>query len=311
METQDPTPADSPMLPGEEFGAPTSKWRRFVRIALRDKFGLLGGFLVILLIIAAIFAPQIAPHDPLEQNLSISKQQPFWYETGDWDHPLGTDRLGRDLYSRIIFGTRVSVTVGLGGAALAVSIGLVVGLIAGFRGGWIDKALMSVVDLILSVPYLIVVLVVAAVLGRSLTNVVLLFGVTASPIFARTTRGEVLRIRETGYVAAAKASGAKTSRTLIQHVLPNLVGPLVTLATFEISAMIFYEAGLSFLGLSVPPDVPSWGNMLDAGRKSLFTGLPWLSVFPGLAIAITGFAINLLGDWLRDVLDPKLRRARR
>ncbi len=307
METIDPASQDQV---GAEFGAPPPRWRRFLRIAVRDKLGLIGGFLVALMVIAAVFAPQIAPHDPVAQDLSMSTLPPAWLDGGSWDHPLGTDRLGRDLYSRIIFGTRVSLAVGLGGAALAVVIGLIAGLIAGFVGGYVDKVITAGIDLILSVPYLIVVLVVASVLGRSLTNVVLLFGVTASPIFARTTRGEVLRIRESGYVKAAKSSGAPTTYTLIQHVLPNLVGALVTLATFEISAVIFYEAGLSFLGLSVPPNIPTWGNMLDAGRKSLFTGAPWLSVFPGLAIAYAGFSINLLGDWLRDVLDPKTRRAR-
>lgn len=293
-----------------DFGSRARGTRRFFRLMLRDPAGLVGLVLVVLLVVVAVFAPQIAPHDPLAQALTNAKQPPVFSDGGSWEFPLGTDRLGRDVLSRIIFGARVSVTVGFLGAAIAVTIGMFVGLIAGFVGGKIDKALMSVVDLVLSVPYLVVVIVVAAVLGRSLVNVVLLFGVTASPIFARTTRGEVLRIRESGYVAAARAAGAKTPRILSQHVMPNLVGPLLTLATFEMSAMIFYEAGLSFLGLSVPPNIPSWGNMLDAGRKSLFTGLPWLSVFPGLAIALAGLSMNLLGDWLRDILDPRIRRSR-
>lgn len=293
-----------------DFGSRARGARRFFRLMLRDPAGLVGLLLVAFLVVVAVFAPQIAPHDPLAQVLTNAKQPPVFSDGGSWEFPLGTDRLGRDVLSRIIFGARVSVTVGFLGAAIAVTIGMFVGLIAGFLGGKIDKVLMSVVDLVLSVPYLVVVIVVAAVLGRSLVNVVLLFGVTASPIFARTTRGEVLRIRESGYVAAARSAGAKTPRILSQHVMPNLVGPLLTLATFEMSAMIFYEAGLSFLGLSVPPNIPSWGNMLDAGRKSLFTGLPWLSVFPGLAIALAGLSMNLLGDWLRDILDPRIRRSR-
>lgn len=293
-----------------DFGTRTRGARRFLKLILRDPAGLVGLVLVLGLVIVAVFAPQLAPHDPLGQNLSDSKLPPVFSEGGTWDYPLGTDRLGRDVLSRIIFGARVSVTVGFFGAAIAVVLGMLIGLIAGFIGGKLDKALMSVVDLVLSVPYLIVVIVVAAVLGRSLFNVVMLFGVTASPLFARTTRGEVLRLREAGFVAAARATGARTPRILARHVLPNLVGPLLTLATFEMSAMIFYEAGLSFLGLSVPPNIPSWGNMLDAGRRSLFTGLPWLSIFPGLAIAITGLSMNLLGDWMRDVLDPRIRRSR-
>ena len=293
-----------------DFGTRTRGARRFLKLILRDPAGLVGLVLVLGLVVVAVFAPQLAPHDPLGQNLSDSKLPPVFSEGGSWDYPLGTDRLGRDVLSRIIFGARVSVTVGFFGAAIAVVLGMLIGLIAGFIGGKLDKLLMSIVDLVLSVPYLIVVIVVAAVLGRSLFNVVMLFGVTASPLFARTTRGEVLRLREAGFVAAARATGARTPRILARHVLPNLVGPLLTLATFEMSAMIFYEAGLSFLGLSVPPNIPSWGNMLDSGRRSLFTGLPWLSIFPGLAIAITGLSMNLLGDWMRDVLDPRIRRSR-
>jgi ABC-type dipeptide/oligopeptide/nickel transport system permease subunit len=293
-----------------DFGSRSRGSRRVLRMILRDPAGLIGLILVLGLLIVAVFAPQLAPHDPLAQSLPNAKAPPAFSEGGSWEFPLGTDRLGRDVLSRIIYGARVSVTVGFFGAAIAVTIGMVVGLIAGFVGGKLDKLLMSFVDLVLSVPYLIVVIVVAAVLGRSLFNVVMLFGVTASPLFARTTRGEVLRLREAGFVSAARATGAKLPRILVNHVFPNLVGPLLTLATFEMSAMIFYEAGLSFLGLSVPPNIPSWGNMLDSGRRSLFTGLPWLSIFPGLAIAITGLSMNLLGDWLRDILDPRIRRAR-
>jgi ABC-type dipeptide/oligopeptide/nickel transport system permease subunit len=277
---------------------------------VRDPAGLVGLVLVLALLIVAVFAPQLAPHDPLAQDLTNAKSPPAFSDGGSWEYPLGTDRLGRDVLSRIILGARVSVTVGFFGAAIAVALGMVMGLIAGFVGGRLDKALMSLVDLVLSIPYLIVVIVVAAVLGRSLFNVVMLFGVTASPLFARTTRGEVLRLREAGFVAAARSTGAKLPRILVRHIFPNLVGPLLTLATFEMSAMIFYEAGLSFLGLSVPPNIPSWGNMLDSGRRSLFTGLPWLSIFPGMAIALTGLSMNLLGDWLRDILDPRIRRAR-
>ena len=293
-----------------EFGDRARGFRKFLRLILRDPAGLIGLVLVLGLLLTAVFAPQLAPHDPLEQSLSNAKAPPVFSEGGSWDYPLGTDRLGRDVLSRIIFGARVSVTVGFFGAAIAVALGLVIGLIAGFVGGKLDKALMSLVDLVLSVPYLIVVIVVAAVLGRSLFNVVMLFGVTASPLFARTTRGEVLRLREAGFVSAARATGAKLPSILVRHIFPNLVGPLLTLATFEMAAMIFYEAGLSVLGLSVPPNIPSWGNMLDSGRRSLFTGLPWLSIFPGLAIAVTGLSMNLLGDWLRDILDPRIRRAR-
>jgi ABC-type dipeptide/oligopeptide/nickel transport system permease subunit len=187
---------------------------------------------------------------------------------------------------------------------------MVIGAIAGYMGGRVDALTMGIVNLVLSLPYLLFVVFIAAILGRSLLNVILIFGITDSPIFARTTRGEVLRIRESAYVESAVCAGARWGRIIFDHILPNLMGPLVTLATFEMSRMIFYEAGLGFLGLSVPPTVPSWGNMLANGRKYL-TSYPWIATFPGLAILFTSLSMNLLGDWLRDVLDPRLRRARR
>jgi ABC-type dipeptide/oligopeptide/nickel transport system permease subunit len=164
--------------------------------------------------------------------------------------------------------------------------------------------------LILSLPYLLFVVFIAAILGRSLINVILIFGITDSPIFARVTRGEVLRMRQSGYVESAISAGARWPRIIFDHIIPNLIGPLITLATFEMSAMIFYEAGLGFLGLSVPPSVPSWGNMLAAGRKYIQC-CPWIAGAPGLAIMWTSLGMNLLGDWLRDVLDPRLRRSRK
>jgi ABC-type dipeptide/oligopeptide/nickel transport system permease subunit len=214
------------------------------------------------------------------------------------------------MLSRIIYGTRVSLTVGFFGVLIAGTLGMVAGLVAGYFGGRVDGTVMAVVNVFLAIPYLVFVVVVAAILGRSLINVILIFGITDSPIFARVTRGEVLRMRESGYVESAVSAGAGTGRILFDHILPNLIGPLITLATFEMSAMIFYEAGLSFLGLSVPPNVPSWGNMLQVGRQYL-TIYPWIATWPGVAIAITALAFNLLGDWLRDVLDPRLRRARK
>jgi ABC-type dipeptide/oligopeptide/nickel transport system permease subunit len=261
-------------------------------------------------VFAAIFAPLIAPYDPLEQNLRDAKMPPAWYPEGSWEHPLGTDNLGRDLLSRLIYGARVSLTVGFFGVLIAASLGMFFGAIAGYVGGRLDSIIMGVVNLVLALPYLLFVVVIASILGRSLINVILIFGVTDSPIFARVTRGEVLRMRESGYVESAISAGAGTGRVIFDHIMPNLIGPLLTLATFEMSRMIFYEAGLGFLGLSVPPSVPSWGNMLEAGRKYL-TSYPWIATWPGLAIVWTSLSMNLLGDWLRDVLDPRLRRARK
>lgn len=280
------------------------------RFLWRDRSGVIGVILFLIVVVAAVFSPVISPYDPLDQNLRDNKMPPPWSEGGSWDHPFGTDNLGRDTFSRIIYGARVSLTVGFFGVLIAGGLGLVIGSIAGYMGGRLDAAVMGVINLILSLPYLLFVVFIASILGRSLLNVILIFGITDAPIFARVTRGEVLRMRESGYVESAISAGARWPRIIFDHILPNLIGPLITLATFEMSAMIFYEAGLGFLGLSVPPSVPSWGNMLAAGRKYL-TSSPWIAAFPGLAIMFTSLGMNLVGDWLRDVLDPRLRRSRK
>lgn len=281
--------------------------RRLARLLRRERGAVLGVMLVMLVAISAIFAPWIAPHDPIAQNLSASKLPPAWIKGGSWDYPLGTDVLGRDILSRIIYGSRVSLTVGLFGVLLAAGIGLLVGLTAGYSGGRVDGAIMILMNILLALPYLLFVIFISAILGRSLFNVILIFGITDSPLFARMTRGEVLQIRETEYVMAAKSIGVRQGRMIFRHILPNLIGPLITVGTFEMAGMIFYEAGLGFLGLSVPPSVPSWGNMLQAGRLYLIES-PWIATFPGLAILLTSLGMNLVGDWLRDVLDPRLRR---
>ena len=280
------------------------------RLLWRDKAGLIGLLIFITIIFCAIFASALAPHDPLKQDLYASRQPPVWAEEGSSEHLLGTDNLGRDIFSRIIYGSRVSIMVGFLGVSMAFTLGTMIGLIAGFKGGRTDNIIMTLTNMVLALPYLVFVVFIAAVLGRSLLNVVLIFGLTDIPIFVRVTRGEVLRLREEGYIEAAISIGQKTPAIIFKHIMPNLIGPLVTLATFEMSAMIFYEAGLGFLGLSVPPTVPSWGNMLAEGRQYL-TVYPWMSIYPGLAIVITGFSMNLFGDWLRDALDPRLRRMKK
>jgi ABC-type dipeptide/oligopeptide/nickel transport system permease subunit len=288
-------------------------WGRLVyasRFLLRDRSGIIGLLLFLVVVTAAVFSPQLSPFDPLSQNLRNSKLPPAWIDGGSWDHPFGTDSLGRDLFSRIIYGARVSLTISFFGVLLAGGIGIIMGTFAGYFGGRVDDVTMGAVNLILSLPYLLFVVFIATILGRSLLNVILIFGITDAPIFARVARGEVLRIRELGYVESAICAGARWGRIIFDHIMPNLIGPLITLATFEMSAMIFYEAGLGFLGLSVPPTVPSWGNMLSEGQLYMVNA-PWIATFPGLAIMFTSLGMNLLGDWLRDVLDPRLRRARK
>ena len=303
-------PAVSLSPSGARRGSDVHPLYAFARLLARDRGGLLGLLLLLLVIGAAVFAPWLAPHDPLEQDLRSSRLPPAWMAGGDWTHPLGTDTLGRDLYSRILYGARVSLTVGFFGVLIAGSLGLVVGLFAGYVGGRVDAAIMTVVNIVLALPYLLFVVFIAGVLGRSLINVILIFGITDAPIFVRVVRGEVLRLRQSAYVEAAQSVGVRHGRVLFQHILPNLLGAFLTVATFEMSAMILYEAGLGFLGLSVPPEVPSWGNMLEAGRQYL-QRYWWIATFPGIAIMIASLGMNLLGDWLRDVLDPRLRKGRK
>jgi len=283
----------------------------FGRFLWRDRSGVIGLVVFLIVVFAAVFAPLITSQSPFDQDLRSGKMPPAWKEEGSWEHPFGTDSLGKDIFSRVIYGTRVSLMVGLFGVLIAGILGMLIGAIAGYAGGRLDAAIMGGVNLILSLPYLLFVVFIATVLGRSLLNVILIFGITDAPIFARVTRGEVLRIRESGYVESAISAGARWPTIIFEHIIPNLIGPLITLATFEMSAMIFYEAGLGFLGLSVPPnEYPTWGNMLAAGRKYM-TSYPWMAAFPGLAIMFTSLGMNLLGDWLRDVLDPRMRRSRK
>lgn len=281
--------------------------RTTLRRLLASPTGFTGAALLLLLIVTAVFAPYLAPHDPTDGDLFSARLPPAYQEGGRWEHPLGTDQLGQDVLSRIIYGARVSLTVGFFGVLLAMTLGVGLGLLAGYFGGWLDAVISGFANLLLSIPYLVLVVVLATIFGRSLLNVILLFGITDAPIFIRLVRGEALRLRQQEYVEAARGLGARAGRIIPKHILPNLLGPLITLATFEMSAMIFYESGLGFLGLSVPPEMPSWGNMLALGRRFLNIH-PWLAIYPGLAIALTALAMNLLGERLRDVLDPRYHR---
>lgn len=257
-----------------------------------------GALLVALLLAAAVLAPALSPHPPGLQDLARSQQPPAWLEGGSWEHPLGTDHLGRDVLSRIIHGSRVSLVVGGGGVALALALGLLVGLVAGYARGWVDDVAMRLCDVQLSLPYLLFVVAIVGVLGPSLRNVVLVFGIADFPLFARMARGETLRLRAAPFVEAAVATGASHARILLRHVLPNMAGVLMVVSAFEMAAMILYEAGVGFLGLSVPPTIPSWGNMLADGRNYLTTSW-WIATFPGLAILLGTLGINLLGNRLR------------
>jgi peptide/nickel transport system permease protein len=273
------------------------------RVSFRAAFG---AVVLALIVGAAVLAPWVAPWDPARQMLLKRLRPPVWQARGTWEHPLGTDHLGRDILSRIVYGGRISLGVGLASVGLSALIGVTLGLLAGFHGGRIDAAIMRVVDVFLAIPYILLAMGVVFALGPSLLNVVLVMGVTRWVQFARIVRADVLSIREREFVSGARARGNRPTRVLLRHVLPNALTPIIVVATLELAFMIIYESALSFLGLGVQPPTPTWGWMLADGRNYVATAW-WLATFPGLAIMVTVLAVNLLGDWLRDTLDPRLR----
>jgi peptide/nickel transport system permease protein len=255
---------------------------------------------------AALLAPQIAPWDPARQMLVKRLRPPAWEARGLREHPLGTDHLGRDILSRIVYGGRISLGVGLSAVTLSALIGVTLGLLAGFHGGRADAVIMRVADVFLSIPYILLAMGVVFALGPSLFNVILVMAVTRWVQFARIVRADVLSIREREFVSGARARGNRSLRLLLRHVLPNALTPIIVVGTLELAFMIIYESALSFLGLGVQPPTPTWGWMLADGRNYIATAW-WLATFPGLAIMLTVLAVNLLGDWLRDTLDPRLK----
>jgi peptide/nickel transport system permease protein len=272
-------------------------------LSFRAVFGIA---VLVLMSGAALLAPQIAPWDPGRQMLMKRLRPPAWEARGLRAHPLGTDHLGRDILSRILYGGRISLGVGLSAVTLSALIGVTLGLLAGFHGGRTDAVIMRVVDVFLAVPYILLAMGVVFALGPSLLNVILVMAVTRWVQFARIVRADVLSIREREFVSGARARGNRGLRLLLRHVLPNALTPIIVVATLELAFMIIYESALSFLGLGVQPPTPTWGWMLSDGRNYLATAW-WLATFPGLAIMLTVLAVNLLGDWLRDTLDPRLK----
>ncbi|MBI4608273.1 MAG: ABC transporter permease [Candidatus Rokubacteria bacterium] len=267
-------------------------------------------FLVILLLILvlpAVFAPWLAPHDPLAGRLAHKLKPPGWLAGGSWEYPLGTDPLGRDMLSRMIFGARVSLSVSLVAIFIGGTIGTVLGLIAGYFGGWTDALIMRVVDIAFSLPTILLALVLAVVVGPSFRTVILIVALLLWARYARQVRGEVLSVRERDFVAQARIAGCSHLRIMFGHILPNVLNTLIVLGTLQVGYVILLEGTLSFLGVGIPPPTPAWGLMVATGR-ALIVSAWWVSFFPGLAILLTVLTLNLLGDWLRDRLDPKLRQ---
>lgn len=274
-----------------------SRLARFVRSTPLAALGLL---ILLVLVVVALFAPYISPYDPTAIRLAEGLSGP------SITHPLGQDKLGRDILSRIIYGARISLYVGVATVMLSAFVGTVVGAVSGYAGGVVDEVVMRLIDILLAFPGILLAVAVMAILGPSLNNIVIALTVLGWVGYARLVRGQVLALREFEFVLAARALGADARRIITRHLVPNVLGPVIVQATFGMAGAIVAEAGLSFLGLGTQPPTPSWGSMLNDGREFLLT-TPHLTTFPGLAIMTVVLGLNFLGDGLRDILDPKSR----
>lgn len=279
----------------------SKKEQSFIRKLLRNRFAALGLVVIIILIITAIFAPLFATHDPYEMEVTKTLLPP-----GEDGHILGTDSYGRDIFSRIIYGSRISLIVGVSAVLFGAVFGSLLGLISGYFGGRTDTIIMRIMDGMMAFPFILLAIVLMTVLGQGLGNVIIAIGISNIPGFARVVRGQVLSVKEAEYIEVTRSLGAKHGRILFHHIVPNSVAPLIVFATMGIAGAIISEASLSFLGLGVQPPTASWGSMLQDGKNYLVLN-PELATFSGLAILITVLGINLFGDGLRDALDPKMK----
>ena len=274
----------------------------------RNKGAVIGLVVFVIILVVAVFAPVFAPHAPNEQNRQVLLAVPAWMEGGSASFPLGTDAVGRDILSRLIYGARFSLFIGVVVVTLSVICGVLIGLVAGYFRGRIDTAIMRLMDIILAFPSLLLALVLVAVLGPGLTNAMIAISLVNQPHFVRLTRASVISEREKEYVIASRVAGAGTFRLMFKTILPNCLGPLIVQATLAFSAAILDAAALGFLGMGAQPPTPEWGTMLAESREFISRAW-WVVTFPGLAILLTVLAINLMGDGLRDALDPKLKRS--
>ena len=279
----------------------TGSWSQIVFFARRYPLGAVGALIVLAFILTAVFASVMAPIDPTTTNARASLAKPGGV------HLLGADFMGRDMYSRIVHGARISLAVGVGAMSLGCILGISIGLMSGYIGGWFDLATQRVMDIMQSLPLLVMAIVMAASLGPSLRNTIIAIAIPLVPSVARVVRSSTLSLREQPFVEAARAVGMGEFRIAVRHVLPNPLAPLIVLATAQLGSAILTEASLSFLGLGIPEPHPSWGRMLSESAAEYVRSAPWLVIFPGLAISLTVFGTNLLGDALRDILDPRER----
>ena len=289
---------------GGRFAGP---WADLLHVFLRRRVAVVGAIVFLTIILLGITAPLIAPHDPTNQELMDNLLPPAWYEDGSTTYLLGTDHLGRDMLSRLLYGARVSLAVAGLGACFALVLGVTIGLLAGFYGGIVETVSMRIVDVFYAFPMILLALSLAAILGPSLRNLIIVMGLTGWMMYARVIRSAVLALKNREFISAAIAVGAPTHRILLRHVLPNIVAPCLVLFTFNFAQFIIMESALSFLGLGVPPPTPTWGRMLYDGRDYM-TIAWWMITYPGLCIMLTALSLNLVGDGLRDALDPRIRR---
>jgi peptide/nickel transport system permease protein len=277
-----------------------------VRRLARLRWGLAATVLLLAIVASAALAPWLAPHDPLAVNIRHRLAPPAWLEHGTPEHLLGTDQVGRDLLARVLFGGRVSLVVGVAAVAISASLGVLLGLAAGYTGPRTDTVIMTLVNVMLSFPFVLLALAVIAVLGPSLVNMIIVLGVADWPLYTRVVRAETLVIRERDFIVASRALGLGHLRIAFRQILPNLVSVIVVIATLQVARVIILESFLSFLGLGIQPPTPAWGNMLGEGRVYMLNSW-WIAAFPGLAIFVTTLAINLMGNALRDWLDPHMK----
>jgi peptide/nickel transport system permease protein len=285
-----------------------SVMRRATYSLVKAKWPLLALLILGAVVFMALFAGQISPRDPNRQSLVERLYEPLHRdENGQIQYFLGTDGLGRDLWSRIIHGAQVSLAVGMMAVLVGGLLGTTLGIVAGYRGGWVDDFIMRLADIQLAFPFILLAIMVLVVLGPGVWNLVPVLGIGQWVTYARIARGQTISQREKEYVEAARSIGAGDLRIMLRSILPNVVAPLIVIASFNVASAILAEASLSFLGLGVPPTVPTWGGILNESRDQILAGKWWPAFFPGLAIMLTVLSLNILGDWLRDFLDPRLR----
>jgi peptide/nickel transport system permease protein len=282
----------------------TSLRVRIVRAFLRDRLAVAALTVMAAIVFIGVFAGVLAPHDPVAQDLSNRLLPPAWDPKGNSAYLFGTDHLGRDILSRVMYGSRVSLALSFIATSVSLVVGVFLGTMSGYLGGWIDAVIMRTVDTMLAMPFYVVGITIVAVLGPSFVNLIAALAVFGWTYYGRVTRGQVLAVKEREYVQAARVIGAGPLRIMFTHILPNTISPIIVIWTLSIATTVLAESGLSFLGLGVQPPTPSWGTMISDGQQKI-SSVPWLAVFPGLALMVTVMAVNLIGDGLRDALDPK------